>query len=275
MRRVDLVGASGVGKTTLYNYLDTIPPGERGYLTIREAYRDAALSQKISFRHADLLLFQLLLKSNATFGKERGIGTVIIRALERKRPADRNKYNDYSVSFEILCDHLRKYRNPYLLRKRIRDFLKKADSWIHMQTYLQDKRLVIIDECILHYHSGIGEYGFENYSREQLAADEAFRPAGIINCTLNAENVYKQAVKRKEEGVFTFGHGHLEGEALKKLIKKNIEQNLEKVSGLKEIGVPVLEVNTGDSPNENAEKIKKFILSLQLQADDGLEKSNS
>lgn len=262
MKRIELIGPSGVGKTTLYNYLDELSQNSRNYLTIREAYRDAALSTKISIRYLDLLFYQFLLRYNLTLGKERGVGKVIIQALETKKSYDHNKYNNYSVSFDILCHQLMKSKNPYLIQKEIKRFLKKVDDWMHLQTYLQDKKIVLFDEGMLHYHDGIDDFCFEKFSRDQLKADEAFRPAGIIYCTLNSDDIYAQAVRRKSEGIISFTHGQFEGKELMDFIKRNVELNFKKAIGYKKIGIPVLEINTGDEALENAEKINEFVLSL-------------
>lgn len=262
MKRIEMVGASGVGKTTLYEKLDRIPKTKRSYLTLKDAYKTAALSCEIPVRQVKLFIYQQLLKSGLVKNKERGLGKVILIEHINKKTDIRSKYDPFNISFDIMYHYLKGEPSPYLVEKRMKKFLNAVDNYLLLKQGLPGNDLVLIDEGILHSHKGITEYGFKKYNHQQLKMDPAFNADGIIHCLNTEEIVFKQALKRKEEGIKTFGQGHLNRVELREHVKKSLLINKKKVEGFREIGIPVMQIHTGEKIEVIFKKINEFYSSL-------------
>ena len=269
MNRIELLGASGVGKTTLYQRLDALAPKQRPYMTLREAYRLAALSRDVSPRNGRLFLYQLLLKSGIAQRKERGLGCIVLKALAQGTDR-RHRYNQFQVSFNILYQSLQDSEGPYFTERSIQRFLSSVEEYLLLEESLPGQATVLVDEGMLHRHPGITNYARETFSEQQLLADPALNPAGIVHCVQTPENVTRQAQKRKADSVQTFTHGPLDSIELKELVHRNIANVDRRVARFRAMGVPVLVVNTGDDSREIFSDIGEFILSLKAKASTSL-----
>jgi len=260
MKRVEIIGPSGVGKSRLYGQLSDLPKESRSYLTLGEAYKEGAVACNISVKKTRLYFYQALLRSGVVRKKEWGLGKVIL--LNNRIPSinDRNKFNSVSVSFDILMEYLKCEKRPYYVEKRVSRFLNKVNEYLLLEESLPGDEIVLIDEGMTtHHYPGITEFGFQNYDMNELRSDPVFSPLGIIYCTQAAEVIFEQAVKRRESGIKTFSHGHLNGTQLRKHIEMNIKKDEQKAESFKVLGVPVLEVNTGQDFIFNSDKIDDFI----------------
>jgi len=259
VRRIELIGASGVGKTTLYNKLGSIPRKNRCYLTLKDAYKTAALNCEIPVRQVQLFFYRQLLKSGMAKNKERGLGKIILMEHLNGETDQRSKYNAFSVSFDILYHYLKDEPGPFYVKKRMSRFLRTIDDYLLLDQGLSETEPVLVDEGMTtHHYPGITEYGFQTYSTEQLKSDPVFSPSGIIYCVQSPEIIFEQAIRRRENGTKTFSHGRLNNEELRRHIEKNILKDERKINSYRKIGVPVLEINTGEKFEHLKEKINAF-----------------
>ena len=272
LNRIELIGASGVGKTTLYEKLKTISDSSEVYMTFERACKLAALNSSISLSRLDLFCYQKLLKYGLIKRKHIGLSRVILNDQINDMAKDRFMYNGFNVSFKILCHFLQEKDNPFYpfyldnpfhVRKTINKFLQIADNLIIINKLFTGNDMVIMDEGILHYHPGITDYGFKNFSPEQLKSDPVFTPFGIISCEQPVENIFEQAMKRRKEGIQNFVHRLLNEDELFEFIKTNVEFANKKVESLKNLGIPCLHVNTGEPAHRIAKKIAQFSAALQ------------
>jgi hypothetical protein len=261
MKRIEMVGASGVGKTTLYKKFDQLPADSRSFLTLKDVYKIAALNADISIFQPNLFFYQKLLRYGLLKSKDLGLSNVILKS-KTKNDNDRNKYNDFRVSFDILYHSLKDSDNPFFVRKRIMKFLDTIDRHLLLEKYFSGDDVVIVEEGMLHYHPGISEYGFKSYRIDQLRNDPAFNPAGIIHCVQSAEVIFNQALKRKKQGKKTFSHGSLNNEELMVFVEKSIAAVDKKVKGKIKLGIPILRINTGETADQLIKKINEFSISL-------------
>jgi len=78
IRRIELIGPSGVGKTTLYNKIDQFSEKKAGFLTLKDAYKKAALHADVSLEEFLLFGYQYALRSGLFKNKERGLGRIVL-----------------------------------------------------------------------------------------------------------------------------------------------------------------------------------------------------
>src|SRR5699024_709680 len=115
-----LLGPSCVGKTTLYNKIGQTSENSRSYKTLKEAYKLAGIHKKIPVRNLKLLFYQWLLKSGLVSYRSRGLGHTILQGVrDKKGDVNLNDYNPYIVSYNILINHLKNEKNPYVLYRHI------------------------------------------------------------------------------------------------------------------------------------------------------------
>lgn len=261
MKRIELIGLSGVGKTTLYNKIVNIPVDNRPYLTLKEAYKKGALNQDISLKQMKLWLYQIVLKFNLYESKAWGIGKTILHSV-KKEHVKRKDFEPFIVSYLILLNFLKDSNDYGLVYKRVTSFLKKIEEYMILKSSLTNNIPVLVDEGVVHKHPGITQYGLKNYSAADLHDDFTFNPAGLINCEQTEDVIFQQAMKRKKNGIHTFTHGSMNRTELKNHIKKSMKRYKKKVSYFEEIGVPILHIDTGDAFEKNVQKINSFTQSI-------------
>jgi GTPase SAR1 family protein len=183
MRRIEIMGASGVGKTTLYNKLSQLPINNRCYISQKEAYIIAAKNCKMTIRQWNLLFYKYAIKFGIFKNKHLGISKVLLFKLNNKSPFSIDKYNDFIISFNILYDLLKEEKRPYHAYKRIKNFLDRVNEFIILDNYYPSNKFVMIDEGMLKYHPGITDYGIKTYCTDNFKNDLAFRSVAIIYCT--------------------------------------------------------------------------------------------
>jgi len=260
IRRIELIGPSGVGKTTLFEKFDAVSKNNRHFITLKEAYKSAALNCDISIKQVPLFCYQQILKFGLFKRKERGLGKVILQR-HNKRIDGREKYNRFTVSFDIQY-RISDYKNPFLIKKSILKFLKKVDNYLLLEKYLPGNDLVMMDEGMILYHRGITDYALQTYSKAQLVNDPAFNPSGIIYCVQPEEKIFEQPLKRKENGVVTFTHGPLDREELREYVGRNVSHNKLKAERFKNLGMPLHEIDTMEDFKHIMVKINDFVASL-------------
>jgi len=262
VKRIELIGASGVGKSTLYTKLNQIPKSQRRYLVLKEAFKSAALNCEISIKQPNIFLYQQVLKYNLFKRKEHGLGKVILQNREKGIGDDRDRYNKFSVSFDILYHFLKDETNPFFIKTKLLWFLRKVDDYLLLEKYLPGNDFVIIDEGMLHYHAGFTDYALQTYNKDQLKNDPAFNLSGIIYCIQSEKKIFEQALKRKESGVITFSHGLLSREELREYVSLNALQNKLKAKRFINHGIPLLEIDTMEDFKHITVRINDFVASL-------------
>lgn len=232
MKRVELIGPSGVGKTTLYNELKAVPENERSYLTLKEAYKYGAIYKNVSVKYWQLWLYQKLLEAKVLDHKAQGLGKYILKSSQNNSEGGEIVNNSFTISYFILLNDLKEKENGYVSLKQIKNFTRKIDEYLVLERSLPKEAL--IDEGMNHHHPAILPYA-SKFSVEEIKKDVALIPAGIISCEQTAEGVYKQALARKQKGIYTFTHGDLTNQELKILSKKEFTGTKRKLTRLRNL----------------------------------------
>jgi len=262
MKRIELIGPSGVGKSTLYNQICSVPVSERPFVSQREAFVNAALKENITIADFRLYLLQKILKSGLLKPKEFGIAKTIIHSINDKEAiAKRSDYNEFKVSFQMYVALVR-VGNPYVSHQRIKNFMSRLESFLFLEHYYPCNELILFDEGPLHHHCGFTKYGSDTFTAEELNNDRIMNPEGLIYCEGTAERIFRQALKRKNEGIKTFNHGSLSNDELKKSIERSINYNENKVDSFRQRNIPVLRIDTGEPSALNVKKIIEFSRTL-------------
>jgi hypothetical protein len=268
MKRIEIMGPSCVGKSTLHDKLSEIAVKDRPYMTLKDAFKHAAIHKEVSLKNLDLWTYKQFLKFGLFKSKSRGLGKTVIYNLWNKSERDNiDNYKPFTISNNTLLEHLKSYKDIYKSCRHLKRFKKRIDRYLMLNRHLPEECFVLIDEGILHYHPGITEYAIETYTSDDLQKDVAFNPAGIISCEQSAEIVYKQALERKKKGIRTFAHDNLNNEELRKHVKGSVERYKEKIKRLEDYNIPVLHINTKGQMDSIIAKIDDFVLGLNDKYD--------
>lgn len=262
MKRIELLGPSGVGKTTLYKQICKVPALNRPYITHREAYIKAA-KYGVKPSKFNLYLYQVALKSEIFRSKRLGLAKTILRDLKLKEEiVNESEYARIEISTDIFLNTVLNESNPLIIKKRFDKFMKRVDELILLEHFFSNDEVILFDEGVLHKHYGITDYGLKKFPTDKLTNDAVLNPAGIISCEQTVQVIYEQALKRKENGIYTLTHGPLSNTELRERIEQNLNAHLKKISLFLDHGIPILRINTGEEFTHILEKIQKFLVSI-------------
>jgi len=259
MKRIEILGASGVGKTTLFDKLCSLNE-DKVFFCLPDAFKTSAKNSKQAKGLKKKILLYLL-KNNLAFGNELKYSKYILYTSEKSLISKFG--NNYFKSFDILYDNLKKSNSVEKRIKYLNDFISKIKDIELLEKNLINNDYVLFDEGILHKLPGINTSIFDIYSKAELKKDKAFDISAIIYCELSPDIVFKQALKRKNEGKASFSHKNLSEHELESFVNKNIESVKKAISFYEELEIPILKINTNDDLNYNFNIINDFILSLK------------
>ncbi|MGF1669237.1 MAG: hypothetical protein ACFCU6_02220 [Balneolaceae bacterium] len=262
MKRIELLGPSGTGKTTLFLQICEFAQENRPFLTVREAFVKAALKENITISKPWLLLLQKIMKYGFFKSKVYGISKHIFQKYYSRQNDTHDLHQNYYVSFNILYQVYKKDLNPSHVMKRLKIFMSKVEEIDFLERNLPNNQMVLFDEGVLHHHFGVTTYGFDTFTEQELNSDKVLQPGGIIYCELSEEGIFQRAMQRKLNGVKTYSQGHLEGEDLRERIRITIKSNEQKIASFKKRNIPVLHINTEKPIEYNISKIVRFTRNL-------------
>ncbi|WAC40191.1 hypothetical protein [Pedobacter sp. SL55] len=255
MKSIELLGASGVGKTYLYQKLFEVC-NERKYLNVKEACIKAASGVPTSFGFNKQWVYKLLLSSNMVAKKKYGLSRKILL----HQHLDCTSSANYLLSSALLNDFLATELNIEVVKKRKENFKRCVNLQAALKPILTDK--VLFDEGALHHHHGLTPSILSSHTPKEIKKDVVLNPNAVVFLELPFEKHLSRIIERKEKGIKTFSHAKLSGVALEKYAKKNIAEYQEKIQTLKMLGVPVLHVNAEKEVTENLKHINAFINNL-------------
>lgn len=255
MKSIELLGASGVGKTYLYQKLFEVC-NERKYLSVREACIKAASGVQTSFGFNKQWFYKLLLSTNMVAKKKYGLSRKILL----HQHLDCTSSPNYLLSSALLNHFLATELNIEVVKKRKENFKRCVNLQAALKPILTDK--VLFDEGALHHHHGLTPNILFTHTPIEIKKDAVLNPNAVVFLELPFEKHLSRIIERKEKGIKTFSHAKLSGVALENYAKKNIAEYQEKIQTLKMLGVPVLHVNAEKEVTENLKQINAFINNL-------------
>ena len=255
MKSIELLGASGVGKTYLYQKLFEVC-NERKYLSVKEACIKAASGVQTSFGFNKQWFYKLLLNTNMVAKKKYGLSRKILL----HQDLDCTSSPNYLLSSALLNHFLATELNIEVVNKRKENFKRCVNLQAALKPILTDK--VFFDEGALHHHHGLTRSISAVGTLEEIKRDVVLNPDAVVFLELPFEKHLSRIIERKEKGIKTFSHAKISGTELELYAKKNVAEYQEKIQTLKMLGVPILRVNAEQEITENLNQINAFINNL-------------
>lgn len=262
MKKIEFIGASSAGKSTLFNYVAENRCVEDKWVTHKEA--KVQLTNKFKKEiFLDFRKYCIPLISNHS--------GLVHRYLERKLI---NKYSidildqvvpEYNGLFEILIHALDNSgeMEPHIKMQILNYYFKILTENVALLEYLNYDGTVVYDECLIHNNLGCADYNLYNQSLAKYSDKAAkMKPDGIIFCSIDPKENLKRRKNRIRNGTTRFFERNLSQDDLLELCTKSCFISEHKSKVMHDIGVPLLKVDMSSSNEENALIILSFIRNI-------------
>ncbi len=259
IKRIDFLGAPGIGKSTLYKALlrEKLPANA---ITEKEAGR-RALSNYVKRQPWDK---RVSYKALNTIPKLRKF-YVSTMELECQREAHAEFMKHYEDFYRTAAACLGKTgRSERRRAGGYHSFIKKNMRWAVIHKHFNDENAMILsDESLSHRIFLLLPWS----ERSKDAARQYFShlpaPQGVVHVTSDADTVRARIAERKEAAKkFIPGHENLDESELIKRIEGTLELARTGAAVLADRGVSVLELDGGEPVPSNTKKIHYYIEEL-------------
>jgi thymidylate kinase len=279
MKRLDLLGVPGVGKTTLYNLLGKNRESFNNYFVFEEAYRSAIFSKLPGF-------YQFVDKLNSFFKTPwfaNRVFNTLVRPLERMVETEKHIIEEENLGQAIayiqkkypdfLAMRLSGIGKPLLLGTPDypEDYLRYQRKTYHhinqfhiLEKSLEDETIVVFDNSFAHkvlsivnYTEDIDEKVINQYIKLMPP------PAGVAILFAPPQVIVARIRKRAQNGLVNNWHRRIvDTDLLDEWVEKACEITKIARQGFLSHNYPVLDLNAELSPNTNVKIAQNFIQTL-------------
>jgi thymidylate kinase len=280
MKRIDLMGVPGVGKTTTYNLLGQCRENASDYLLFEEAYRSVIIANSSSIvRYAQRLKDRI---------KQDRLSIILKRIL--------NKWLDYELrsnTYRIERDNLKQAIKE--MKEKYPDFLEitlptlgkpppgnsliridgisgpynktisRLNQFFILQRFLENDTRVIFDNSFSHKVFSIVNFNQTiDPGRINQYIQALPRPEGTVIFIAPPEIIINRIRERANYGVVNTWHRQIvDTDLLEDWVKKGCDIARMACQYLREQDIPVLELDAQKEPLVLSKMIGGFILALQ------------
>jgi GTPase SAR1 family protein len=259
--KIEFIGASGVGKSTLFNEVAENKPDTAIWLTPLEARITLAKKKRVRQckrgSHAILLAF---LKLRIFKGKHAFLSYRVLRDDVRKQIYDTlDSYNDV-IDIVLQAIATDQTIEPY--RKAV--FIEFYTNLIIQDVILLEKLsgnpIIVYDDGIIHNSFGLtDEIKFRELSNKNPSLIKRLLPQGAVFCELSLEDNLYRRKRRIAEGKGTILENQLTDEELIDICKESIQASEKVIDIFERHSIPVLKLNMNDSSKKNIQLFNQFI----------------
>jgi thymidylate kinase len=265
MKKIEFIGASGVGKTTFYKELLALNKKNRIWKTPAEARIKIAKDMDIKDLKGLKKLYLLCLKLNIFPSRHSIFASFVLNNyMNEKTYNEIYKYDDLiSLMLKAINDDneteaFRKCKFiAFYINLIIHDVLALED--------LRENELIVYDDGIVHNISGLViEERFNMMTKKNHNILKYIFPQGVIFCELTVEENIKRRKKRIADGKGTFLENNISHEKIVQICRRSIDYANKKIILLEKFNIPVLKINMNDPVRENARLVNEFINVISL-----------
>lgn len=257
MKRIEFVGGSGVGKTTLLKEIIKLKNTQDSWMTVEEARLN--LAKTVKPKRKLHKLFQLYLKINIINIFQQQMTNRILNSY--KADVIDSMQDCYSDLADLILEGLiQDSRNSVKKIVLASYFAKLLFDEIMLFDYFKIKGLVTFHDGIIHVSSAFSyeekvKMIFENHKK----LETSLIPVGVVYCYLDKIECLERRKKRINEGKGASGERGLTNKELKEICHRSLKVAEDKIRVLKNYNIEVLELNMEDSVQDNTKKAYDFI----------------
>jgi len=266
MKRIEFIGASGVGKTTLFNTVLANRTIIDNWITPEEARVKIvkSLSERILIDKRSIKI--VCIKANIFKKKHASWATGILQKYENK--VFKFCLSDYNCLVDFLFTGLNNniQLEPIRKAKFIEFYYKILVRDIGLLDYFNVNDTIVYHDGIIHNNSGIQNYSDYNEKVcKKPKVSNKINPIGVIYCKLSLDDNFNRRKHRiansKNKG--TIVERNLNDKELYDLCERSLASTERKANVMKSAGIPVLVIDTSLNTQENVNQIFRFIRDVQ------------
>ena len=261
MNRIEFLGASGVGKTYLFNQVLSKRTEHNQWITPGEARVQIVKNLKHRYRFDAQSLKIALVKTGLFKKNHDGFTKSILKKYENRI----SFYSDYNGLIDSLLQTLISNVNREAIKtlRMIKYYYQILFNDVAVLDYFDINQTIVYHDGIIHNNAGIND--LTKYQKIICVDPYIYNiitPKGVVYCKLSLEDNFNRRKKRISEGNATSLEKGLDDEKLYKLCERSQIAAQKKVAVMKSAQVPVLEVDTTQFSEENIEAALQFIRAI-------------
>lgn len=264
MKKIEFIGASGVGKTTLFNDILKNRSEHASWITPTEARIQLAKTGQIDVPKFSMHgVMQTFLKLNVFKKRHAFLSDHVLRNLETKVLLESmSQYNDI-IDLSLKEIAMDENVEPYKKVSFIDFYMNLILHDILTIEKFSDHSLIVYDDGLIHNSYAVNdESKFHLMLEKNPALIEKVLPQGAVFCELSVED---NLARRKSR--ISKGRGHLleiqqNDENLYKFCEESIHISNQIITIFEKYGIPVLRLNMNDSNEKNIALFNQFIESF-------------
>ena len=264
MKRIEFIGGSGVGKTTLFKEIIKLKKAKDCWMTVDEV--KLHLAKTVKPKRKLHKLFQLYLKINliATFQKQmtnRILNSYTVDVLDSMQES-------YSDLADLIFEGLYKNNMINSVKKMALAsyYYKILLDEMMLFNYFKIDGLIVFHDSIIHNSSAFSNKGkVEIIFKNHEILKTSVIPMGIVYCYLDKAKCLERRKTRICQGNGTLLERTLKHKELEDLCYRSLKSAEEKIKVLKNYNIEVLELNMKAPVSVNAKKAYDFINKLSIR----------
>lgn len=258
IKRIELIGPSGVGKSTFYKNILFQRKPEYNWLSIEEVIQEYS-RKTININELPIRL-QLYIKIGI---KTKFYNEWFYRHFIKmyKTQIINENISNYSVLLDILIKDFADNEeiHPFNKLKMFNFYLRRLEE-LALVNHLGNKQKVLFDDGVIHNNSGLSiPLYFQMLKHSDKRILDLILPAAVVYCNLPLEENLKRRQNRIDSGKGTFLEKDLDLESLKKLTIHSNKKVKEKIQNIEDYGIPILCLNMEDSLEKKNSEVNNFI----------------
>ena len=265
MKRIEIIGGSGVGKTTLLKEIVKLKKAQDCWMTVEEV--KLHLAKTVKPKRKLHRLFQLFLKISSINILQSPMMRRILNSYAADVLASMQGY--YSDVADLILEVLYKNDNINPLKKMVSayNYYTILFHGIMLFDYFKVDSLVVFDEGIIKNSSVFSDeervkFLFDNHRK----LETSLMPVGIVYCYLDRIKYLERRKNRIREGKAPFFDINLKFKELEGSCFGTLKVTEDKIKMLKNYNIKILELNMEAPVSVNAKKAYDFINILSIRS---------
>lgn len=266
MRRIEFIGASGVGKSTLLREMEKIRDHNAVWISRKEMYRKIQKStpplNPFSIRR--LLIYVSAFFNLSGINKVRVFSKLLSNDQMKAYKIGLKKYSGYlGMIIEGVAN--KATYSPIKKMHRLEYFFSLVQELALFESF-DPQEIIVFCESVIHNTPGTTDFDkYRNMLGKYQDGHVGITPSAVIHCFLDApENIGRRIKRGAAKDKFL--HKQPKGNAsLNEQIARAIIAAQKKTTVMKACNIPVLEINMAESIEDNAAKACAFIRSIRKQ----------
>ncbi len=261
INRIEFVGGSGVGKTTVFREVIKQRPDRKLFLTpvegrihiVKKLYPGLWPPNRRS-----LIRLNFFSQRHELWSRE-----ILEKFADEAIGAAGDAYDGL---IHLFFQYLNGDNIHFIQKLALSElYFKKLLYEVILLDYFLPSEKILFDEGIISLNGGVCNYSIyeQKVMERSMLSRIRSNPAGIIHCKLPPEKNFLRMQKRIQLGVGNYRVKTMDEKTLLSKCRKGVHAAQGIANVMKKAGVPVLEIDLEQKPSDNARMVIEFVKSLE------------